>query len=60
MMTPSAKAKLLNRIVEMHNDLQDLADKHEGELGYESACFRDAVQALDDAIKRLRGQSTLS
>lgn len=59
-MTASAKAKLLNRIVEMHDDLQDLADIHEAELGYEAACFYDAVKALDLAIKRLRGQSTLT
>lgn len=59
-MTPSAKAKLLNRIVEMHETLQGLADTHEAELGYEAACFSDAATALDLAIKRLRGQSTLT
>lgn len=59
-MKASVKARLLNQVVEMHDTLQDLADTHQEELGYEVACFRDAVTALAEAIKRLRGQSTLS
>lgn len=59
-MKASTKARILNQVVEMHDNLQDLADTHEEELGYEVACFRDAVSALALAIKRLRGQSTLS
>jgi hypothetical protein len=60
MIKPATRAKILERTKEIKQTLKDWATTHEEDLEYESQCFLDAAKTLDLAIKRLRGETTLT